>query len=144
LCLILATSFVASGPALASGSRSSVVRAGRPLVAALAPMPGYTGSGVAHLTDNPGQQRICSTITTKNVTVPIMAAHIHAASTGNVVVPLFTSTTNAMATTFRSCVHAPRSPAKAILMHPSRYFVMVHTSGMTPILKGTLAKPNNS
>jgi hypothetical protein len=75
--------------------------------------------------------------------MPVMAAHIHAAATSQIVLPLFSMATNPMATTFHGCVQARRALAKTILGHPTRYFVIMHTTGMTPILQGTLTKPGS-
>jgi CHRD domain len=118
---------------------------GAPLTATLMAMPGMSGSGMASITVNPGQQEVCYQITTNGVTLPVIAAHIHLLATGDIVVPLFGQPTlpppaNSMATSFSGCVFTPRNTALAILTNPSSYFINVHTTDLVPIISGTLAR----
>lgn len=118
---------------------------GAPLTASLVAAPGMSGSGTALVTVNPGQQEVCYQITTTGVTVPVIAAHIHLAATGAIVVPFFGPPTlppppNTMASSFSGCVFTPRATALDILMNPSSYYVNVHTTNLVPIMSGTLGR----
>jgi hypothetical protein len=103
-------------------------------------------SGVARITVNPGQQEVCYDITTVGVTVPIIAAHIHAVATGKIAVTLFglpslPPPTNPLASSFGGCVFADRETALDILMNPGDYFVNLHTIGLASVMKGSLSRP---
>ncbi|MGH3736369.1 MAG: CHRD domain-containing protein [Micromonosporaceae bacterium] len=104
---------------------------GRPLSAELdgaqeVPNPGDPdGSGTAVLKVNPGQTEICYTLTVADVD-NVTAAHIHrapAGSPGPVVVPLVAPTTG----TSTACATVSRELGLNILMHPSNYYVNVHS-----------------
>src|ERR671919_1141188 len=64
-----------------------------------APGPcGGPGTGTATITTDRNARTLCYTITTQNVALPLLAAHIHEAPVGEagpVVVPLFTEPVNA-------------------------------------------------
>src|SRR5919109_1857474 len=58
---------------------------------------GGSGTGTATITIDRNARTLCYTITTQNVTLPLLAAHIHQAPVGQagpVVVPLFTEPVN--------------------------------------------------
>src|SRR5215207_3608381 len=73
---------------------------------------------------------LCYTITTSNVALPLLAAHIHAAPAGEagpVVVPLFTQPVNA--TTVAACLSdLDKNLLKAIIRNPQDYYVNVHNA----------------
>jgi hypothetical protein len=84
------------------------------------------GTGSARLTLNGRTGRVCYRIRVRRVGT-MMAGHIHKggkADAGPVVVPLFTSPT----TKPKGCVTADKALVKAILRHPRRYYVNVHTA----------------
>jgi hypothetical protein len=59
----------------------------------------------------------------------VTMAHIHLASTGQIVLPLFDlSATPSTLTTFSGCVFAPTSLLAQLIANPSASFVMVHTT----------------
>ena len=79
------------------------------------------GSGIAHLTVNPGTGEVCWTIEVTGVE-PITEAHIHKApsnTNGPVVVP-FEPDYSA------GCTKVERELALDIVLHPSSYYVNVH------------------
>ena len=79
------------------------------------------GSGIAHLTVNPGTGEVCWTIEVTGVE-PITEAHIHKApsnTNGPVVVP-FEPDYSA------GCTKVDRELALDIVLHPSSYYVNVH------------------
>jgi CHRD domain len=82
------------------------------------------GTGTATFRINPGQERICYTLTVAGID-PARAAHIHVASTdvaGPVVVPLDAPTDG----TSSGCADVPRDLALDILTNPEDYYVNVH------------------
>jgi hypothetical protein len=84
------------------------------------------GSGSARLTLSTKTGKICYTITVKHVGT-MAAGHIHKGSksqAGPVVVPLFGTPTK----TPKGCVKAKKSLVRAIVAHPGRYYVNVHTA----------------
>src|ERR671911_2296977 len=61
---------------------------------------GGSGTGTASITIDRNARTVCYAITTQNVALPLLAAHIHEAPAGQagpVVVPLFTSPVNSAA-----------------------------------------------
>lgn len=103
---------------------------GRPLTvemtgAAERPGPGDPdGSGTATFRINPGQERICYTLSVAGID-PATAAHIHVAgpdSPGPVVVPLAAPSAGSSA----GCASVVRDLALAILRNPENYYVNVH------------------
>jgi CHRD domain len=105
---------------------------GRPLSATMTgavevPPGDPDGSGTAKFQVNVGQGQICYSLSVKKLDGPIIAAHIHLAPAGKagpVVVPLKAPVTG----TSSGCVSVKRELAKDILMHPSAYYVNVHTT----------------
>jgi hypothetical protein len=84
------------------------------------------GSGSARLTLNGRTGKVCYRITVRHVGT-MTAGHIHKGGkrdAGPVVVPLFTSPTKKP----KGCVTADKALVKAILRHPRRYYVNVHTA----------------
>lgn len=105
---------------------------GRPLSipltgAAEAPGPGDPdGSGTATLRINPGQERVCYTLSVSGI-APATAAHIHIApvgSPGPIVVPLDAPTAGASS----GCATVDRELARDILRDPADYYVNVHNA----------------
>jgi hypothetical protein len=91
---------------------------------------GGPGTGTATITIDRNAQTVCFAITTQNVALPLLAAHIHEAPVGvagPVVVPLFTSPVNSAAAT--GCVtDVNKNLLKDILRNPEEYYVNVHNA----------------
>jgi hypothetical protein len=91
---------------------------------------GGPGTGSATITIDRNARTVCYSITTQNVALPLLAAHIHQAPVGvagPVVVPLFTSPLNSAATS--GCVtDVNKNLLKDILRHPEEYYVNVHNA----------------
>jgi hypothetical protein len=91
---------------------------------------GGPGTGTATITIDRNARTVCYSITTQNVALPLLAAHIHQAPVGvagPVVVPLFTSPLNSAATS--GCVtDVNKNLLKDILRHPEEYYVNVHNA----------------
>src|SRR5215217_8148185 len=89
---------------------------------------GGPGTGTATITI---ARTLCYTITTQNVALPLLAAHIHAASAGQagpVVVPLFTEPVNS-ATVGPTCLTGlNKNLLKDIIRNPQNYYVNVHNA----------------
>jgi hypothetical protein len=105
---------------------------GRPLStpltgAAEAPGPGDPdGSGTATFRINPGQGRICYTLSVSGI-APARAAHIHiapAGSPGPIVVPLDAPTAGVSS----GCATVRRELARDIIRDPADYYVNVHNA----------------
>ncbi len=95
--------------------------------AAERPGPGDPdGSGTALITVNPGQGRVCYSVTVSDVD-PITAAHIHVApatSAGPVVIPLAAFTGDSTS----GCADVTRALALAIVQQPQEYYLNVHNA----------------
>jgi hypothetical protein len=91
---------------------------------------GGPGTGTATITVDRNARTVCYSITTQNVALPLLAAHIHEAPVGvagPVVVPLFTSPVNSAATS--GCVtDVNKNLLKNILRNPEEYYVNVHNA----------------
>lgn len=91
---------------------------------------GGPGTGAATITIDRNARTVCYAITTENVALPLLAAHIHEAPVGvagPVVVALFTSPVNSTATS--GCVtDVNKNLLKDILRNPEEYYVNVHNS----------------
>jgi hypothetical protein len=91
---------------------------------------GGPGTGTATITIDRNARTVCYAITTQNVALPLLAAHIHEAPAGQagpVVVPLFTSPVNSAATS--GCVTGvDKNLLKDILRNPEEYYVNVHNA----------------
>jgi hypothetical protein len=117
---------------LAVAGTADAGEGGRPITvqmtgAAERPDPGDPdGSGIATFRINPGQERICFTLTVEDIE-PAAAAHIHVAPAtdpGPVVVPLVAPTDG----TSSGCVEVDRALARAIIKNPEAYYVNVHNA----------------
>ena len=137
-------------PAPPGGCPSSVMTArhgGRPLFATMtgaAEVPGPAdpdGSGTATIRLTPGLGRVCFVLNVANITLPATAAHIHVApptAPGPIVVPLLAPDA---AGSSQGCVPTTRTLVKAILQHPSDYYVNVHTTDFPAgAIRGQLGK----
>lgn len=93
------------------------------------------GSGIATLRVNPGQQRICWTITVTGVD-PIVAAHVHVApptAPGPIVIPLNPYS--------GGCTTVDRDLARALITDPGSYYVNVHNASYPAgALRGQLSR----
>jgi predicted aconitase with swiveling domain len=91
---------------------------------------GGPGTGTATITIDRNARTLCYTITTQNVALPLLAAHIHAApagEAGDVVIPLFTQPVNA--TTVAACLSdLDKNLLKDIIRNPENYYVNVHNA----------------
>jgi hypothetical protein len=92
---------------------------------------GGPGTGTATITIDRNARTLCYTITTQNVALPLLAAHIHAAPVGQagpVVIPLFTQPVNS-ATVGPTCLSdLNKNLLKAIIRNPQNYYVNVHNA----------------
>jgi CHRD domain len=92
---------------------------------------GGPGTGTATITIDRNARTLCYTITTQNVALPLLAAHIHEAPVGEagpVVVPLFTQPVNA-ATVGPTCLtDLDKNLLKDIIRNPENYYVNVHNA----------------
>ena len=134
----LALSLAASAALIAGSAVAS--DGGRKLQTSLTggvevPGPGDPdGSGMAHITVNPGQNQVCYKLHVSNIAVAT-AAHIHEApvgASGPVVVSL--GAPNASGTS-SGCVTVTRALALEILKDPGDYYVNVHN---TPFPNGAV------
>jgi hypothetical protein len=91
---------------------------------------GGPGTGTATITIDRNARTVCYAITTQNVALPLLAAHIHEAPAGQagpVVLPLFTSPVNSAAAS--GCVtDVDKNLLKDILRNPEEYYVNVHNA----------------
>ena len=93
---------------------------------------GGPGTGTATtITIDRNARTLCYTITTQNVALPLLAAHIHVAPVGEagpVVIPLFTQPVNS-ATVGRTCLtDLDKNLLKDIIRNPENYYVNVHNA----------------
>src|SRR5215204_2216883 len=99
---------------------------------------GGPGTGTATITIDRNARTLCYAITTSNVALPLVAAHIHVApvgEAGDVVIPLFTQPVNA-ATVGPTCLtDLDKNLLKAIIRNPENYYVNVHN---TPFPNGAV------
>jgi hypothetical protein len=99
---------------------------------------GGPGTGTATITIDRNARTLCYAITTQNVALPLLAAHIHAApagEAGDVVIPLFTQPVNA-ATVGPTCLTGlDKNLLKDIIRNPENYYVNVHN---TPFPNGAV------
>ena len=118
---------------------------GRPITvemtgAAERPGPGDPdGSGTAAFRINPGQGRLCYTLTVADI-APATAAHIHRApptSAGPVVVPLAAPTSGSS----EGCVDIDVALAHEIVRDPGDFYVNVHNAPFPPgAVRGQLSR----
>jgi hypothetical protein len=101
------------------------------------------GRGTAKLRLNRARERVCFTITVRRID-DVVAAHIHQGGPGvdgSIVVDLITA--GGPQNRFTGCTEdVAKSTIRAILRHPRRYYVNVHT-GDNPggAIRGQLHKP---
>ncbi len=99
---------------------------------------GGPGTGTATITIDRNARTLRYTISTQNVALPLLAAHIHVAPVGQagpVVIPLFTQPVNA-ATVGPTCLtDLDKNLLKAIIRNPQNYYVNVHN---TPFPNGAV------
>jgi hypothetical protein len=91
---------------------------------------GGPGTGTATITIDRNARTLCYAITTQNVALPLLAAHIHiapAGEAGDVVIPLFTQPVNS--TTVAACLSGlNKNLLKDIIRNPENYYVNVHNA----------------
>lgn len=84
-------------------------------------------TGTATITIRAGQAKVCYKLADRDLSGPAIAAHIHRGAIGTegpVLIPLHTPNAAGKAS---GCAKAARALVNAILAHPSRYYVNVHT-----------------
>ena len=99
---------------------------------------GGPGTGTATITIDRNARTLCYAITTQNVALPLVAAHIHAApagEAGDVVIPLFTQPVNAPTVGPTCLTGLNKNLLKDILRNPENYYVNVHN---TPFPNGAV------
>ena len=101
------------------------------------------GSGTAKLRLDRAKKKVCFTIRVRRID-DVVAAHIHKGGPGvdgSIVVDLITAPESG--TKFTGCTkNVARSKIKAILRHPRRYYVNVHTMDFPGgAVRGQLHKP---
>jgi len=123
---------LAAGGAWAATTPAQAADGGRPLSATMTgpvevPPGDPAGTGTASFQVNVGQGQVCYTLSVQHLHGTITAAHIHIAPAGKagpIVVPLKAP----VGGTSSGCATVKRDLAKAILMHPTAYYVNVHTT----------------
>jgi CHRD domain len=100
------------------------------------------GRGTAKLRLNRERERVCFTISWRNVD-DVVAAHIHRHSDSSIVVDLITAPASGNRAT--GCTEdVGKGLIRRILRKPRRYYVNVHTSAFPGgAVQGTLRKPAN-
>jgi CHRD domain-containing protein len=100
------------------------------------------GRGTAKLRLNRERERVCFTITVRNID-DVVAAHIHRHSDSSIVVDLITAP--ASGNRFTGCTEdVSKGLIRRILRKPRRYYVNVHTMAFPGgAVQGTLRKPSN-
>jgi CHRD domain len=92
---------------------------------------GGPGTGTATIEIDRNAGTLCYAISTQDVALPLLAAHIHVAPVGEagpVVIPLFTQPVNA-ASVPRTCLTGlDKNLLKAIIRNPENYYVNVHNA----------------
>lgn len=95
------------------------------------PGPGDAdGTGVGTVTVNPGQERVCYTLTVSNI-APATAAHIHnapAGANGPIVVVLDAPSSGSS----QGCVSVDRELARDMVRNPENYYFNVHNADFPP------------
>lgn len=140
LCIAVIAMFAFSLPASAMGGRMFVSE----LSGEVEIPPGDPdGSGTATFTVNPGLGEICFDVTSEDIGLPLLAAHIHPGAAGEVGPPLVfllhMGETDADGN-FSGCTHVEREVAKDILKRPWAYYVNLHNDAfMSGAIRGQLA-----
>jgi hypothetical protein len=107
------------------------------------PVADPDGTGTAKLRLDRAKKKVCFTIRVRNID-PVLAAHIHKGApgvAGDIVVPLIESAQTG--TKFTGCEkNVARKTIRAILRHPRRYYVNVHTMPFPGgAIRGQLHRP---
>jgi hypothetical protein len=136
---------IAAVAILFPASAASAQEGGRPITVTMTgtaerPGPGDPdGTGTASFRINPGQGRICYTLTVSNIE-PATAAHIHRApptDPGPVVVPLAAPTDGSS----EGCVDVDKALAQEIIRDPGAFYVNVHNTPFGPgAVRGQLSR----
>jgi len=130
--LAFALSLTASAALIAGSAIAADAQGGRKFQTSLTggaeiPGPGDADArGIASITINSGQKRICYKLSVSNIDAATMA-HIHVGAVGvagAVVVPLTAPSGGSSS----GCATVTRALALAILKNPSRYYVSVHNA----------------
>jgi hypothetical protein len=104
---------------------------------------GGPGTGSATIEIDRNARTVCYAITTQDVALPLLAAHIHVApagAAGPVVVPLFTQPVNAAAVGPTCLADLDKNLLKAILRSRQDYCVNVHNASFpNGAVRGQLA-----
>ncbi len=129
--LALAALTAASGMVVANAqTQRSITRVFRVTLAGENETPAGdpVASGTATIRVRAGQPKICYQLAARDLSGAAAAAHIHrgaAGTSGPVLIPLRTPSAAGKSS---GCAKAARALVKAILAHPSRYYVNVHTA----------------
>lgn len=130
--LLLVGAVCATAAAMLIPTAATAADGGRPYDVTMtgaeeAPNPGDPdGTGTASFRINPGQNRVCYTLTVTDIE-PATAAHIHVAPVGvagPIVVPLDPPTTG----TSSGCADVERDLARALIQNPELFYVNVHNA----------------
>ena len=129
-----------AGPATAqddSGRKLTTTLTG----AAEVPGPGdENGAGLFEARVNPGQGRICYTLTVSNIE-DATAAHIHSGGTTEAGPPVLTLDTPGEDDDSEECQDIDRSLAQALIRDPAAYYVNIHTGDFpNGAIRGQLGK----
>lgn len=84
------------------------------------------GFGSATMSVNPGQERICYSLSVSNIE-PAEAAHIHIGEAGTAG-PVLVALSAPSGGSSQGCVSVSRDAAKQIIKNPGNYYVNVHNS----------------
>jgi len=122
LSLAASASLIAGAAVAADGGRKLQTQL---TGSAEVPGPGDP-DGTATVTVNPGQSKICYSITVSNI-APARAAHIHEAPAGSAGPVLVTLLAPAIGRS-SDCVTVTRELALEILKNPADYYVNVHNA----------------
>jgi hypothetical protein len=132
LAVVLAVAAVpaASGLVNANAQAQGTTRVFRVMLAGENETPSGdpVATGSATIRVRAGQPRVCYQLTAHDLSGPAAAAHIHrgaAGVAGPVVIPLRTPNAAGKSS---GCAKAARSLVKAMLAHPSKFYVNVHTA----------------
>jgi hypothetical protein len=141
---LIGTAFAA--PVAEGGRKFTIAMSGQQEVNASHPTGGAgdpDGTGVAQVTVNVGQQRICWDIMVNNIAAPTRA-HIHRApalQNGAIVVPFFEATNVDLDGCTPESQLLDRALLKDIIQHPENYYVNVHNANFPAgAIRGQMSK----
>jgi len=92
---------------------------------------GGPGTGTATIEIDRNARTLCYAISTQDVALPLLAAHIHVAPAGEagpVVIPLFTQPVNAATVPHTCLTGLDKNLLKDIIRNPENYYVNVHNA----------------